>query len=54
MRTVFAALIAPILMAQASAPVHKVELVSPHAYATFGQGGNIGLLVGEKDAEQKV
>lgn len=50
MRTVLAALVAPVLLAQAPAPVHKVEQVSPHAYAIFGQGGNIGLFVGEKDA----
>ncbi len=34
MRTVFTALIAPIepiLIAQASAPIHKVEQVSPQA-----------------------
>ncbi len=50
MRTVLAALIAPVLVAQATAPVHKVEQLSPHAYAIFGQGGNIGLFVGDKDA----
>lgn len=30
--------------------VHRVEKVSPHAYAIFGQGGNIGLLVTDHHA----
>src|SRR5260370_33794647 len=30
--------------------VHRVEKLSPHAYAIFAQGGNIGLLVTDHHA----
>ncbi len=51
MRNLSALLLAPALVAQAPpTKVHKVERLSPHAYAIQGQGGNIGLFVGERDA----
>lgn len=46
---------APVV-AQGSAPpaapakVHRVEKLSDRAYAIFGQGGNIGLFVGDQEA----
>jgi len=34
----------------APAKIHKVEKLSDRAYAIFGQGGNIGLFVGDQEA----
>lgn len=34
----------------APAKIHKVEKLSERAYAIFGQGGNIGLFVGDQEA----
>jgi len=52
MRMLMSALLVPglVLMAQAPQKVHRVEKLGPGSYAIFGQGGNLGLFVGEKDA----
>jgi cyclase len=32
------------------APLHRVEQLSAHAFAVFGPGGNVGVLVGDREA----
>ncbi len=41
---------APAAGAAAPEKVHRVERLSERAYAIFGRGGNVGLLVGDREA----